>query len=88
MLSLAFRFSIGAICAARPMVSLCMAHQVRFELECFRADCASKWSVFRMRHHMVTVQIAIGEFTLAHFARVHFLFRMFVIDVLIERVYS
>lgn len=39
-----------------------------------------------MGDHVVAVQMAIGKLALAHFARVHLLLGVLVVDVLLERV--
>lgn len=77
----------GTIGTARAMIALRVAHQIRFQLECFGANCTGEWSILRMGDHMVTVQMAIGELALAHLTGVHLFLGMLVVNVLFERVH-
>lgn len=87
ILSLRLRLlGIGTIRAARAMVAFRVSHQIRFQLECLGANGAGERPVLRMGNHVVTVQMAIGELALAHFACVHLFLGVLVVDVLFERV--
>lgn len=96
MLSFCFRFccitsriivaSITATTATRTMVALGVTHQIRFQFERFSANRTSKWSILWVCCDMITIQMTIGKFSLAHLASVQFFLGMLIIDMLPQRM--